>query len=89
MTDDLPWSMSASLQATPSEPTLDDLEVTYQMCPTAPRRRLFRKCCACMHIPGSDGAYQAQIGARIEFVCGCGSHPSVMVCDGKVVGTSA
>lgn len=37
----------------------------------------------------AERAMEVTMGQPIEFICGCGAHPSVMVCDGKVIGTSA
>ena len=86
MTTKLPWTMSGTLVDTrPVDPAF----VTFRTDKTAPAQKLFRKCCSCMHVCGAGDEIEIPVGQRIAFVCGCGSHPSVMVCDGKVVGTSA
>ena len=86
MTTKLPWTMSGTLMDTrPADP----MTVTFRTDQTQPARVLFRKCCQCMHVCGAGDSISAHASQRIEFVCGCGTHPSVMVCDGKVVGTSA
>lgn len=87
---ELPWSMSATLTGSPNTPEPHPLDVTFRTHPAAPWRPLFRKCCPCMAV-NFDGKIDDGIPrwTRLEFICGCGSHPSVMVCDGKVIGTSA
>lgn len=88
---DLPWKMSSTFVGQPStEPAPNPLDVTYRVRPCEPLRKVFRKCCGCMYANTSHNfADGVERGTLIEFVCGCGNHPSVMVCDGKVIGTSA
>lgn len=84
--------MSSTFVDQPStpEPAPNPLDVTYRTSPCGPWRTIFRKCCGCMYVNTSQNfADGIPRGTRIEFVCGCGNHPSVMVCDGKVIGTSA
>jgi hypothetical protein len=98
MTDNLPWTMSGTLVDTrPADPREDAMNVVFADTPSGPWRILFRKCCPCMCLAGridrinadGRGDHEAVLGENVEFICGCGAHPSVMVCDGKVVGTSA
>ncbi len=93
MTSKLPWTMSGTVARTEArpDPATDPMNVTFRRHPRARWQVLFRKCCGCMfcNMDEAEAAQGFKPGQRAEFICGCGSHPSVMVCDGKVIGTSA
>lgn len=84
---DLPWKMGATFSGH-SNAAPHPLDVTFRLDATGPVHTLFRKCCGCMYVR-DDVSLGVPKGTPVEFICGCGSHPSVMVCDGKVIGTSA